>query len=133
MNKKIESASSDQDQLHRRLLERQSGKCFICDEPIDLVLQKGQLDVDHIIPRVEEGPDEENNYALTHASCNRSKSGSDLRVARRMAEFENFKSKHGKKDNAVHIWDTYWNVMTELNLVFDYAAKTGRFNIHCRK
>ena len=36
----------------------------------------------------EEGADTENNLALTHASCNRSKGASDLRVARRMAEFE---------------------------------------------
>ena len=32
-------------QLEQRLLSRQSGRCFICDDPIDLVLHKGQLDV----------------------------------------------------------------------------------------
>jgi hypothetical protein len=74
--------------LERRLLARQTGHCFICDEPIDLVLHHGQLDIDHIDPLSEEGADHENNFALTHASCNRSKGASDLRVARRMAEFE---------------------------------------------
>jgi hypothetical protein len=33
--------------LERRLVRRQSGECFICDEAVDLVLHDGQLDVDH--------------------------------------------------------------------------------------
>lgn len=80
------------DALERRLLERQTGKCFICDETIDLVLHDGQLDVDHIVPLNDQGPDEENNFALVHAACNRSKGASDLRVARRMAEFDRLQS-----------------------------------------
>lgn len=74
--------------LEQRLLARQSGRCFICDDPIDLVLHKGQLDVDHIDPLIENGLDSENNFALTHASCNRSKGASNLEIARRLAEFE---------------------------------------------
>ena len=74
--------------LEERLRERQSEKCFICDDTIDPVLHQDQLDVDHIVPLAEQGADDENNFALTHASCNRSKGASDLRVARRMAEFE---------------------------------------------
>ncbi len=75
-------------QLEERLMARQSGRCFICDETIDLVLHKDQLDIDHIDPLAEEGLDAENNFALTHASCNRSKGASNLKVARRLAEFE---------------------------------------------
>ena len=78
----------DRTALEGRLLERQSGRCFICDDIIDSVLHQDQLDVDHIVPLAEQGVDDEHNFALTHASCNRSKSTSDLRVARRMAEFE---------------------------------------------
>ena len=78
----------DRTVLEGRLLERQSGKCFICDDTIDPVLHQDQLDVDHIVPLAEQGADDEHNFALTHASCNRSKGASDLRVARRMAEFE---------------------------------------------
>lgn len=74
--------------LEQRLLSRQSGRCFICDEPIDLVLQKGQLDIDHIDPLAEDGLDAENNFALTHQSCNRSKGAANLQVARRIKEFE---------------------------------------------
>ena len=75
-------------ELERRLHDRQSTRCFICDKTIDLVLQKGQLDIDHIDPRVKDGLDAENNFALTHAPCNRSKGASNLQVARRIAEFE---------------------------------------------
>ena len=74
--------------LTRRLLERQSGKCFICDEIVDPVLHQDQLHVDHVTPLAEQGADDEHNFALTHASCNLRKGASDLRVARRMAEFE---------------------------------------------
>ena len=74
--------------LEKRLLARQGGKCFICDDDLDLVLHKGQLDIDHIDPVKADGLDGENNFALTHASCNRSKGASNLEIARRLAEFE---------------------------------------------
>ena len=74
--------------LEKRLLRRQSGMCFICDDTIDPLLHQDKLDVDHIIPLADQGPDHEHNFALTHTSCNRSKGASDLRVARRMVEFE---------------------------------------------
>ncbi len=80
--------SNDREELEQRLHQRQNGRCFICDKEIDLVLQKGQLDVDHIDPLREDGLDAENNFALTHATCNRSKGASNLQVARRLAEFE---------------------------------------------
>lgn len=78
----------DREVLEARLLDSQSGKCFICDDVIDPVLHYGQIEVDHIVPLAEQGSDRDDNLALTHASCNRSKGASDLRVARRMAEFE---------------------------------------------
>ena len=74
-------------ELEQRLLIRQSGRCFICDEAIDLLLHKGQLDVDHIDPLAEDGLDAENNFALTHESCNRGKRAANLQVARRIKEF----------------------------------------------
>ncbi len=88
-SKYLGSLTQDQRKaLVKHLHDRQSGKCFICYEAIDLVLHEGQFDIDHIDPLVEEGLDAENNFALTHLSCNRSKGASDLRVARRLAEFE---------------------------------------------
>ena len=43
--------------LEQKLLARQTGRCFICDDPIDLMLHKGQLDIDHIDPLIEDGLD----------------------------------------------------------------------------
>lgn len=106
--------------LERRLLDRQSGKCFICDETIDLLLHQGQLDIDHLIPLSEQGPDEENNFALVHASCNRSKSASDLRVARRMAEFERLQKsaqERGERGaNLGHVLQRYGGAKAKLVL-----------------
>ncbi len=100
-SKLLASLSKDErTALEQRLFERQSHKCFICDERIDLVLHHGQLDIDHIVPLDDNGPDEENNFALTHASCNRSKGASDLRVARRMAEFERLQEGAREKEGA---------------------------------
>jgi len=92
--------TEQREQLERRLLERQGGRCFICDELIDLLLHKGQLDIDHIDPLIKDGLDSENNFALTHAHCNRSKGASNLEVARRLAEFEKLQQeakKHGQR------------------------------------
>ena len=103
--------------LERALLKRQSGKCFICDDTIDVVLHKDQLDIDHIVPLAEDGVDDVNNFALTHSSCNRSKGASDLRVARRMAQFERFKSRLRSAAKGEPISDMCFNVTEGRKLV----------------
>lgn len=112
--------SDERHALERRLLQRQSGNCFICDKVIDLVLHDGQLDIDHIVPLSDNGPDEENNFALTHLSCNRSKGASDLRVARRMAEFERLQEAArdaGERGaNLGHVLRQYGGAITNLKL-----------------
>jgi hypothetical protein len=80
--------SESRTRLEQRLHNRQNGRCFICDDPIDLVLHHGQLHIDHIDPLAQDGLDAENNFALTHASCNLSKGVANLEIARRLAEFE---------------------------------------------
>ena len=102
------------------LFERQSGLCYICDEPIDLVTQHGNLDIDHIEPLSEEGPDTGNNFALTHSSCNRSKGASDLRVARRLAELEKLRQQArdggGRGANLGHVLAKYGGGKTRLRI-----------------
>jgi hypothetical protein len=86
--------------LEQKLLARQGGQCFICEQPIDLMLHKGQLDIDHIDPLIEDGLDAENNFALTHAACNRSKGAANLEIARRLSEFDRLQidaQKSGKR------------------------------------
>ncbi len=106
--------------LRQRLWERQSGRCFISNELIDLVLHAGDLEIDHIIPRADNGPDEENNFALTFARCNRQKGASDLRVARRIAEFEELQKtaiEQGERGaNLGHILGRYNGAKAHLKL-----------------
>jgi 5-methylcytosine-specific restriction endonuclease McrA len=64
-------SAAEKSDLDKRLYDRQSGKCFICDHPIDLIVHQGQLEVDHIEPLAEGGADSENNFALVHSPCNR--------------------------------------------------------------
>lgn len=79
-----------------KLLEQQKHCCFICGEKIDPAID--QLEIDHIIPRARGGKDDDNNYAVTHEWCNRSKSDSDLRVARCLARYEKIKEECSAQD-----------------------------------
>lgn len=83
-------SSSD---LEKRLLARQSGHCFISDQPIDVVLRRDQLYSDPIGPLVEQGLDAENNFALRHASRTRSKSALNQEVTSRLANCQRLQSK----------------------------------------
>lgn len=90
--------------LERRLHEKQSGMCFLCDGPIDLEVHKGALEIDHIIPIVARGPDDPSNFALVHANCNRKKGASDLRVARLLNLFERIQeTARGKGDRGANL------------------------------
>ena len=79
-------SASDRTALERRLLDQQDGRCFICTRSIDLALH--QVHVDHVDPLIDDGADDEHNFALTHSSCNQRKGASSLRVARCMASFD---------------------------------------------
>jgi hypothetical protein len=89
-------SKEDRKMLEKQLWDQQSGKCFISSEPIDLVLD--EVDIDHIIPTRDNGPDNPSNFALTLLSYNRSKQAADLRVARVLARFDKIKEA-GKSDD----------------------------------
>src|SRR5882672_4795335 len=122
----LSKLSGDQkEDLNRRLLERQNGVCFICEEPIDLTLQRDALEIDHIIPIASDGKDEENNFALTHGPCNRNKSASDLRVARVMARFSKIEAAADKEDdsgrgaNLGHVLRAYGGAKDSVRLLIE--------------
>ena len=91
--------------LIRKLHATQGGRCFICEKPIDLKLHADTLDIDHVEPLKLGGKDGEDNFAITHASCNRSKQASDLRVARVLARFERIRARCADENRGVNLAD----------------------------
>ena len=120
----------EQQSLRQRLYDTQRGLCFICEELLDLQLD-GQLDIDHIDAQAIGGPDIENNYALAHSSCNRSKGKSPLKVARAMATFTRLQSEaraSGERGaDLSHILKKYGGSKNSLRL--DYSGSTADFKL----
>jgi hypothetical protein len=89
--------------LEKQLWEGQGGKCFISGKPIDLALD--EVDIDHVIPARDNGPDNPTNFALTLRHYNRSKQAADLRVARVLARFEMIKSEANSDERGANLND----------------------------
>lgn len=58
-------------ELIQRLHKVQNELCYVCRNVINLRVH--QADVDHIHALSRHGIDDESNWGLTHATCNRSK------------------------------------------------------------
>ena len=99
MASKYLSALSEMDYqaLTAKLSKIQSSICFICQKPIDLEIQ--ETNIDHIVPLANKGKDVEDNFAVTHASCNKSKQDSNLYVARVLHRLKALQDEIQGKDN----------------------------------
>jgi len=102
-------SKEDYDKLTQKLWNIQSHKCFICEEEIDLSLNT--TNIDHIIPLVLKGKDAEENFAITHESCNKSKQDANLKIAKVLARLkkiqDNVHSKGNKAASLKDILDNY--------------------------
>jgi len=127
----LNSLSTDQrKELEARLLKAQHGNCFICEKPIDPVLHANAVDIDHVEPIKVGGKDDPSNFALTHASCNRSKQASDLRVARVLARFESIRDEVAKENRGPNLSDVlrhYKGALYELPLRVSSKAVSFSF------
>lgn len=108
-SKYLQELSKDEyEALKRKLLNIQGGKCFICGKDIDLDIQR--TDIDHVIPLANKGKDKEDNFAITHESCNRSKLDANLKIARILYELDELKEdvyKQGQMASLKHILEKY--------------------------
>ena len=91
------------DDLRKDLWKTQNGRCFICDEEIELKLHK--VEIDHIEPLAGGGKDETDNFALTHGRCNNAKRTNHLEVARILASFEKLRKKCGENNRIPNLDD----------------------------
>jgi hypothetical protein len=105
--------------LQRKLWESQNHNCFICEKEINLDLHESSIDIDHVEPIKVGGKDDPINFALTHASCNRSKQASDLRVARVLSRFSEIReacAQDTRGPNLSDILSRYGGAQYELSL-----------------
>ena len=113
--------------LTNRLFNIQRGKCYICQQDIDLATQKTQID--HIIPISLSGKDNETNFAVTHASCNESKQDANLCVARSLHRLMRIQDDVEKREKrAASLKDLLiFEGGSKYNLRYRIDDKTGDF------
>jgi hypothetical protein len=100
-------STEERKSLKDRLWHRQGGVCFITGHEMNL--ESDDLEIDHVIPTRDKGPDEESNWALVFARANESKQASHLYVARvlnRMAEIRR-KANDPRGANLGHVLADY--------------------------
>lgn len=78
-----------------RLYKFYDGKCFLCEEPLDLS-NLANIHVDHKKPRAERGPDDESNWVLLCKTCNLKKGDKPVQLAKALLKFEKDKKKYGE-------------------------------------
>ncbi len=120
----------EKEDLKKKLLEAQGGKCFICEEPINPNLHKVQID--HVIPIKMDGRDDLSNFALTHSSCNESKQDANLKIARILSRFNKIKDacvKENRGPNLTDVLNRYGGSRYGIRLEFDENDSIVRYSL----
>ena len=125
-SKYLESLSKeDKMNLIQKLYEIQNGKCFICGEPIDIKLHS--YDIDHIHPLANHGPDAEENFALTHSSCNRSKSDADLKIAQILYKLKKIQEQANNSATLEHVLNEFGG--SKYNLKYTIEGNLFKYSL----
>jgi hypothetical protein len=90
-------SKDDYSELTKKLWDIQNHKCFICEEEINLELNS--TNIDHIKPLANKGKDAEENFAVTHESCNKSKQDANLKIARVLARLKKIQDNIYSQEN----------------------------------
>lgn len=94
----------DYSEITKKLWNIQNHQCFICEDEIDLDLNT--TNVDHIVPLANKGKDTEENFALTHENCNKSKQDANLKIAKILQKLNKIqKSVHIKTNKSASLTD----------------------------
>jgi len=94
---KLDTMNKDQkSELIQRLHTAQNELRYVCSKVINLRVHP--VDVDRIHALSRGGVDDEQNRALTHASCNRSKGTRDLELQRILQRFKSHVESHSRPD-----------------------------------
>lgn len=109
-SKYLNSLSQEEyNKLTEKLHSIQNKKCYICGDAIDLKLHN--TNIDHIIPLTNRGKDSEDNFALTHESCNKSKQDASLDIARILHKLKKIQDKaleqEGKAASLKHVLQSF--------------------------
>ena len=97
-------SKDDYSELTRKLWNIQNHQCFICEDKIDLDVHT--TNIDHIVPLANKGKDAEENFAVTHESCNKSKQDANLKIAKILQKLSKIqKAVHTKTSKSASLKD----------------------------
>jgi len=129
-----EMSKEEKEKLIQRLWELQGKICFLCEQEINL--QADKVEVDHIIPLTDNGPDEEANWALMHAECNNKKRAQNLELARAKIRFDKIKEKYGGAVTTAQILEEFGGSKEEVfakiekdEIVIRFGNRDHKFSI----
>jgi len=116
------------DKLTQKLLSIQSSVCYICQDPIDLKIHT--TNIDHIVPLANKGKDTEENFAVTHESCNKSKLDANLKIARILHLLTNIQvstyDKENRSASLKHVLNYYGG--SKCNFRYDIENSTLKYS-----
>ncbi len=94
--------------LTKKLCDIQSHQCFICEDEINLDLHT--TNIDHIVPLANKGKDSEDNFAVTHESCNKSKQDANLKIAKILQKLSKIQKRvHSESSKSASLKDILKN------------------------